>query len=145
MLSFILTYSYRKLIFMYIFGYLFQKGNFQGSSKKGHIDKNFGEEGADNPSDPSVPMGLHWNMSLVSIFWVMWIKVMHTREAPDFWELHKNTNCVFPLRRFWWCSWMWRCHQFTKSYGNRKKKRIGFRKQERLEEEKKESIRSLWK
>ena len=30
---------------MYIFGYLFQKGNFQGSSKKGHIDKNFGEEG----------------------------------------------------------------------------------------------------
>ena len=45
MLSFILTYSYRKLIFMYIFGYLFQKGNFQGSSKKGHIDKNFWEEG----------------------------------------------------------------------------------------------------
>ena len=22
---------------------------------------------------------------------------MHTREAPDFWRLHKNMNCAFPL------------------------------------------------
>ena len=22
---------------------------------------------------------------------------MHTREAPDFWGLHKNMNCAFPL------------------------------------------------
>ena len=21
---------------------------------------------------------------------------MHTREAPDFWGLHKNMNCTFP-------------------------------------------------
>ena len=34
---------------------------------------------------------------LVSIFWVIWRKVMHTREAPDFWGLHKNMNCEFPL------------------------------------------------
>ena len=23
---------------------------------------------------------------------------MHTREAPDFWGLHKNVNCAFPLK-----------------------------------------------
>ena len=23
---------------------------------------------------------------------------MHTREAPDFWGLHKNMNCAFPLK-----------------------------------------------
>ena len=23
---------------------------------------------------------------------------MQTREVPDFWGLHKNTNCVFPLK-----------------------------------------------
>ena len=34
MLSFILTYSYRILIFTYIFGYFFQKGHFKGSSEK---------------------------------------------------------------------------------------------------------------
>ena len=39
-----------------------------------------------------------WNMSLVSTFWVIWRKVMHTREAPDFLGLHKNMNCAFPLR-----------------------------------------------
>ena len=36
-------------------------------------------------------------MSLVSIFRVMWREVMHTHEAPDFWGLHKNMNCAFPL------------------------------------------------
>ena len=33
---------------MYIFSYFFQKGHFQGSSKKGHIDKKLW--GADDPS-----------------------------------------------------------------------------------------------
>ena len=23
---------------------------------------------------------------------------MYTREAPDFWALHKNVNCAFPLK-----------------------------------------------
>ena len=32
-----------------------------------------------------------------STFWVIWKKVMHTREAPDFLGLHKNMNCAFPL------------------------------------------------
>ena len=36
-------------------------------------------------------------MPLVSIFWVNWRKVMHTREATDFWGLHKNMNCAVPL------------------------------------------------
>ena len=39
-----------------------------------------------------------WNMPLVSTFWVIWRKVMHIREAPDFWELHKNMCCAFSLR-----------------------------------------------
>ena len=26
---------------------------------------------------------------------------MHTREAPDFWRLHKNVNCAFPLSEKW--------------------------------------------
>ena len=38
-----------------------------------------------------------WNMSLGNIFWVIWRKVMHTREAHDFWGLYKNMNCAFPL------------------------------------------------
>ena len=34
------------------------------------------------------------NMSLVN-----WRKVMQTCEALDFWGLHKNKNCAFPLRK----------------------------------------------
>ena len=45
----------------------------------------------------SVIRSSQWNMSLVRIFWVIWRKVMHTREVPDFWGLHKNLNCAFPL------------------------------------------------
>ena len=45
----------------------------------------------------SVILSSQWNMSLVRIFWVIWRKLMHTREVPDFWGLHKNLNCVFPL------------------------------------------------
>ena len=37
-------------------------------------------------------------MSLVSIFWVIWRNVMYTHEAHDFWGLHKNMNCAFPLK-----------------------------------------------
>ena len=40
-----------------------------------------------------------WNMSLVSIFWVIWRKIMHTCKAPDLWGLHKNMNCAFPLKK----------------------------------------------
>ena len=43
-LCLILSYSYRILIFMYIFGYSFQKGNFKGFSKKrAQRQKNWGE------------------------------------------------------------------------------------------------------
>ena len=45
----------------------------------------------------SVISSSQWNMSLVSTFWVIWRKVMSTREAPDFWGLHKNRNCGCPL------------------------------------------------
>ena len=37
------------------------------------------------------------NISLISIFWVIWRKVLHTREALNFGVLHKNMNCAFPL------------------------------------------------
>ena len=36
-------------------------------------------------------------MSLVGIFLSYLKKAMHTREAPDFWGLHENMNCAFPL------------------------------------------------
>ena len=45
----------------------------------------------------SVISSSQWNMSLVSTFWVIWRKVIHTCEAPDFWRLHKNMSCMFPL------------------------------------------------
>ena len=39
----ILTYSYRILVFMYIFGYIFQKGHFKGfSEKKAYRQKTLG-------------------------------------------------------------------------------------------------------
>ena len=38
-----------------------------------------------------------WITSLVVIFLVIWGKMIQASEAPDFLELHKNTNCVFPL------------------------------------------------
>ena len=47
----------------------------------------------------SVITSSQWIMSLVSIFWVTWRKVMQTCEAPDFWGLHKNKNCSFPLKK----------------------------------------------
>ena len=41
---------------MYIFGYFFQKGHFQGSSKKRHIDKNFsGGDGGEGVTTPLPP------------------------------------------------------------------------------------------
>ena len=49
----------------------------------------------------SVISSSQWNISLVSIFWVIWRKVMYTREAPNFGGLHKNMNCVFPLNTKW--------------------------------------------
>ena len=43
----------------------------------------------------SVISSSQWNMSLVSIFWVIWRKVMPIREVPDFWGLHKKYElCV---------------------------------------------------
>ena len=39
-------------------------------------------------------------MFLLSIFWVISVKVTYTREALDFWSLHKNKNCAFPLKIF---------------------------------------------
>ena len=45
----------------------------------------------------SVISSSQWNMSLGSIFWITWKKVMHTREAPDFGGLYQNMNCAFPL------------------------------------------------
>ena len=40
-------------------------------------------------------------MSSVTIFWVIWRKVIHTREAPDLGGgggLHKNKNGAFALK-----------------------------------------------
>ena len=64
-----------------------------------------------------------WNMSLVSIIWVIWRKEMSTCEGPDFWGLHKNMNCAF-LLKVQSCKWYnnkykWRihaCFTFVKSY-----------------------------
>ena len=36
-------------------------------------------------------------MYLITIFRVFSRKVIDTHEAPDFWGLHKNMNCAFPL------------------------------------------------
>ena len=44
----------------------------------------------------SVINSSQWNISLVSIFWVIWRKIMHTRDALDFGGLHKNMNWAFP-------------------------------------------------
>ena len=47
-----------------------------------------------------------WNMYLVSIFWVIWGKLIETREALNFrgeggkGGLKKNTNYGFPLSKF---------------------------------------------
>ena len=58
-LCFILIYSYRILIFMCIFGYFFQKGNFKGSSnKRAHLQKAL-VGGADDPQEFFVWKGLH--------------------------------------------------------------------------------------
>ena len=46
----------------------------------------------------SVISSSQWNMFSVKTFWVIWRKVMHTCEAPNYWGLHKNMNCAFPLR-----------------------------------------------
>ena len=46
-------------------------------------------------------------MSLVSIFWVIWRKVMYICEEPGFWRLHKNMNCAFPLRRWYTVKLIW--------------------------------------
>ena len=40
----------------------------------------------------SVICSSQYIMSLVAIFWVIWRKMMQTREVPDFWGLHKNMN-----------------------------------------------------
>ena len=40
----------------------------------------------------SVICSSQYIMSLVGIFWVIWRKMMQTREVPDFWGLHKNMN-----------------------------------------------------
>ena len=64
-----------------------------------------------------------WNMSLVSIIWVIWRREMSTCEGPDFWGLHKNMNCAF-LLKVQSCKWYnnkykWRihaCFTFVKSY-----------------------------
>ena len=48
---------------MYIFNYFFQKGHFQGSSKKGHIDKKhffFWGGGADDTPAPPDLEGLKY-------------------------------------------------------------------------------------
>ena len=59
MLCFILTYSYRILIFMYIFGYFFQNGHFKGSSeKRAHRQKTLGGGGDDGRSAPPAPEGM---------------------------------------------------------------------------------------
>ena len=50
----------------------------------------------------SVINSSQWNISLVSIFWVIWGKVIQTREVPDFLGgrrgLHRNMNIAFPLK-----------------------------------------------
>ena len=50
----------------------------------------------------SVISSSQWNTSLVTIFWVIWRKVMHTCEAPDFWKLDKTMNSTFPLIKLFW-------------------------------------------
>ena len=40
-------------------------------------------------------------MSSERIFRVIWVRVMQTREAPDFRGLHKYKNCAFPLKSVW--------------------------------------------
>ena len=60
MLHFILIYLCRILIFMYIFGYFFQKGQFKCSSKKEHINKKYWGARQHPPPipAPSAPEGL---------------------------------------------------------------------------------------
>ena len=54
----------------------------------------------------SVITSSQWNMYLVSIFWVIWGKLIETREALNFrgeggqGGLKKNTNYGFPLSKF---------------------------------------------
>ena len=68
------AYPHRILIFMYIFGYFFQKGHFKGFSKKSaHRQKILGVGGggwggADDPSAPPAPEGL-FNSASYSLFY----------------------------------------------------------------------------
>ena len=64
------AYPHRILIFMYIFGYFFQKGHFEGFSKKSaHRQKILGGGGgADDPSAPPTPEGL-FNSASYSLFY----------------------------------------------------------------------------
>ena len=61
----------------------------------------------------SVILSSQWNMSLVRIFWVIWRKLMHTREVPDFWGLHKIWIACFlyylekSLIRWWRATLIW--------------------------------------
>ena len=61
------AYSQRILIFMYIFGYFFQKGHFKGFSKKSaHRQKILG--GLTTPLPPPAPEGL-FNSASCSLFY----------------------------------------------------------------------------
>ena len=65
------AYSHRILIFMYIFGYFFQKGHFKGFSKKSaHRQKILGG-GAHEPSAPPAPEDL-FNSASYSLFYERW-------------------------------------------------------------------------